>query len=80
MSEQDNTPQHSQGYGGAEHADDTRQAQHIMANDMPADVNNNASLARFQGLTAGMAADGGRQNSERRHIIADGLLKAAIGS
>jgi len=79
MAEQDNSPQHSQGFGPAEDADATRQGQHTVSNDAPTDVNNNASLARFQGLTAALAAEGGRQNSERRHIIADGLLKSSMG-
>jgi hypothetical protein len=48
MAEQDNTPEHSQGFGPAENADETRQAQHQAANDTPTDVNPNASLARMQ--------------------------------
>jgi hypothetical protein len=46
--EPDNTPQHSQGFGPAEDADATRQAQHTAANDVPVDVNPNAIVARTQ--------------------------------
>lgn len=45
---QDQTPQHSQGYGPAEEADATRQAQQQAANDVPVDVNPNAIIARTQ--------------------------------
>lgn len=48
MEEQDQTPVHSQGFGPAENADDTRQAQHQAANDTPVDVNPNAIVARTQ--------------------------------
>jgi hypothetical protein len=52
--EPDNTPQHSQGFGPAEDADATRQAQHSNANDTPTDVNCNAIVARLQ--AAGFSA------------------------
>lgn len=48
MGEQDPTPVHSQGFGPAEDADATRQAQHSNANDTPTDVNANAVVARVQ--------------------------------
>lgn len=51
MAEQDQTPQHSQGFGPAENSDDTRQAQHQAANDTPVDINPNAILARAQAET-----------------------------
>lgn len=50
----DQTPPHSNAYGHAENADDTRQAQHQAANDVPVDVNPNAVVARLQ--TAAYAA------------------------
>lgn len=73
---QDNTPLHSQAFGPAEDADATRQAQHTMSNDHPTDVNVNAALSRYQGLTAALAASGERQNSERLHMLAN---QAAAG-
>ena len=49
MAEQDNAPHlHSQGFGPAESADETRQAQQTVSNDSPTDVNPNAALARTQ--------------------------------
>ena len=49
MAEQDNAPHlHSQGFGPAESADETRQAQQQAANDTPVDVNPNAALGRAQ--------------------------------
>lgn len=48
MAEQDNSPLHSQGFGPAESADETRQAQQTVSNDSPTDVNPNAALARTQ--------------------------------
>jgi len=48
MAEMDNSPLHSQAFGHAENADDSRQAQHQAANDTPVDVNPNASLGRAQ--------------------------------
>ena len=64
-------PEHSEGYGAAEHADDTRQAQHDRSNDSPTDVNNNASLARFQALTTGLAGAEFEAAAARRTILAD---------
>lgn len=48
MAEMDNSPLHSQAFGHAENADDSRQAQHQAANDTPVDVNPNAALGRAQ--------------------------------
>ena len=42
---QDPTPVHSQGFGPAESADETRQAQHTQANDTPTDVAGYGGLA-----------------------------------
>lgn len=44
----DPTPPHSNAYGPAEQADETRQAQQQAANDVPVDVNPNAIIARTQ--------------------------------
>ena len=62
-------------YGPVEHSDDTRQAQHHMANDMPVDVNNNAVIARRQAQTTSNAADEFAAAAARRTIIADQTLK-----
>ncbi len=72
--EQDNTPVHSQGYGPAEHADDTRQAQQTVSNDAPTDVNFNSIVARSQSLTVNALGKGFVANQERRQIIADKRL------
>ncbi len=71
MPEQDQTPQHSQGFGPAESADETRQAQHQLANDAPVDVNFNALVARSQALTVDIAGKGFVAAQERRSIMAD---------
>ncbi len=68
-------PQHSEGYGPAEHADDTRQAQQTLSNDTPTDVNCNAVIARSQAHTVDMAGKGFTAMQERRQIIADKLLQ-----
>lgn len=64
-------PQHSEGYGPAEHADDTRQAQHTVSNDAPTDVNNNAVIARSQAQTVDLAGKAHMSNQDRRDKIAD---------
>jgi len=73
---QDQTPQHSQGFGAAENADDTRQAQFTQSNDTPTDVNINAVVARSQALTTDMAGKGFVAMQERRQILADRDLKS----
>jgi len=74
MPQQDQTPQHSQGFGAAENSDDTRQAQHQLTNDTPADVNFNAIVARGQALTVEIAGKNYEAAASRRQIIADRLL------
>lgn len=71
---QDQTPQHSQGYGHAENADETRQAQHTVANDAPTDVNFNSIVARSQALTVDGMGKGFASNQDRRDKIADQKL------
>ena len=79
MPEQDNTPQHSQGYGPAELADDTRQSQNQVANDAPVDTNPNAIIAREQAGTFVLMGKNFEANADRRNKIFDamtpGLLK-----
>lgn len=71
MPEQDNTPVHSQGYGHAEHADDTRQAQHTVSNDAPTDTNTNAIIGRVQGGTLAAFGAANTGNFDRREKAAD---------
>lgn len=71
MADQDQSPEHSQGFGPAEQSDDTRQAQHSMANDAPTDVNLNAVVARSQALTFDGLGKSFASNQERRQMIAD---------
>jgi len=80
MADQDNTPAHSQGYGAAEHSDDTRQAQHSQANDVPTDVNLNAVVAREQAGTFALMGKNFEANADRRNKVADFVFqKLAAG-
>ena len=71
--EQDQTPQHSQGFGAAESADETRQAQHTVSNDAPTDTNYNAVLARAQGETMALMGKNFEANADRRNKIFDAM-------
>ncbi|KKM65696.1 hypothetical protein LCGC14_1488660 [marine sediment metagenome] len=73
MPEQDQTPQHSQGFGPAESADETRQAQHTVSNDSPTDVNYNAVLCRAQGETMALMGKNFEANADRRNKIFDAM-------
>jgi hypothetical protein len=74
MSEiQDNTPVHSQGFGAAESADETRQAQQTVSNDAPTDVNYNAVLARAQSETLALMGKNFEANADRRNKQFDAL-------
>uniref|UniRef100_A0A6M3KUC5 Uncharacterized protein n=1 Tax=viral metagenome TaxID=1070528 RepID=A0A6M3KUC5_9ZZZZ len=66
-----NAPQHSEGYGPAEQADDTRQAQQTVSNDAPTDVNLNAVIARTQAGTFTLIGEEFAAAAARRTIIAD---------
>lgn len=74
MREQDNTPVHSQGFGAAENADDTRQAQHTQANDTPTDVNLNACYGRNYAETASRRADSFERAAARHDMVAEAIL------
>lgn len=81
---QDPTPVHSNAYGAAENADDTRQAQHTVSNDAPTDVNCNAVIAREQAGTlalmgAGFVAASARRNSMFDHIAAVAAARVKVG-
>lgn len=80
MAEQDNTPVHSQGFGPAEDADTTRQAQHTVSNDAPTDVNINAVYARSQALTVDLLGKNYEANADRRGKIADAYMAKAMGA
>ncbi len=79
MPEEDNTPQHSQGFGAAESADETRQAQHTQANDTPTDVNCNAALAREQAATYLLMGKNFEAGAARRNGIFDALAGKMLG-
>lgn len=70
MDVQDPTPVHSQGFGPAESADETRQAQQQVANDAPVDVNPNAVLAREQAATLALMG----KNFEAQSMRFNGLM------
>lgn len=74
---QDSTPVHSQGFGAAEQADDTRQAQHQMANDYPTDVNPNAVTARAQTETLTLMGKNFEANADRRNKMFDAMAYGA---
>lgn len=58
-------------YGPVENADDTRQAQHSVSNDIPTDVNFNAVIARQQSQTTALAGSEFEAASARRTTAAD---------
>lgn len=68
-------PEHSEGFGAAENADETRQGQHTQANDTPTDVNMNAVVARSQALTFDLAGKAHMSNQDRRDKIFDELSR-----
>ncbi len=73
MPEQDNTPQHSQGFGPAEDADASRQGQHSFSNDTPTDVNMNSVVCREQAGTFTMMGKSFEANADRRNKIFDDI-------
>lgn len=66
-----NAPAHSEGFGAAEDADATRQAQHAAANDTPVDINPNAVIARAQAETIVLMGKNFAAGASRRNIMAD---------
>jgi hypothetical protein len=69
MSEQQQTD--GRPFGPHESADETRQAQQQMANDMPADVNMNAVVARVQAGTFALMAANFEAGAARRNALFD---------
>ncbi len=74
---QDRTPPHSNAFGAAENADDTRQAQHTISNDAPTDVNCNAVIARTQAGTLALMGAGFEAAASRRNSLFDIIAGAA---
>lgn len=70
-----NAPEHSEGFGPAEDADASRQAQHQMGNDFPVDVNPNAVAARAQCETLILMGKNFEANADRRNKIFDQLVR-----
>lgn len=62
------------GYGPRENIDDTRQAQHMEANDAPVDINMNAALARVQGQTLAQIGEFSAANQDFRQKVQDRFL------
>lgn len=68
------------GYPHDANADETRQAQQGVLNDVPVDLNHNAITARSQALTVDIAGKGFVAAQERRQIIADQMMAAAANT
>lgn len=49
----------------------TMQAEHVLANDAPVDVNMNAIIARSQALTVDIAGKAFQSNADRRDKMTD---------
>lgn len=62
-------------FGPKTNADETRQAGHLLGNDVPLDVNFNAAATRSQHLTIDVLGKGYQASQERRQIIADLLIR-----
>lgn len=65
------TPSRFDPYGPNANADETRQAQHMEANDAPMDVNFNAVAVRSQALTVDIAGKNYESNGDLRQKYAD---------
>ena len=74
------TPPATLGFGPRESADETRQAQHIEANDAPLDVNLNAVVAREQAGTFALMGKNFEANADRRNKIFDLLSEIHGGN
>ena len=72
------SPPSTLGFGPRESADETRQAQQTMANDMPVDVNMNAIFARAQATTLTIAGNEFTANSDIRQKLQDRLLLTPV--
>lgn len=71
---QDQTPIATMGFGAREQADETRQAQQTMSNDMPVDVNMNAIIARSQAETLVVLGKNFEANADFREKVQARLL------
>lgn len=66
-------------YGPGANADETRQAQHQVANDAPTDVNMNAVVAREQGGTFTLMGKNFEAGAARRNALFDHIA-ALLGA
>lgn len=73
--EEPTDPNRMNPFGPGASADETRQAQHVQANDTPTDVNLNAVVARSQALTVDALGKGFASNQDRRDKIADHMMQ-----
>jgi hypothetical protein len=65
-------------FGPGANADETRQAQHMAANDTPVDVNMNSVVCREQALTFTIAGQAFAANNDLRQKYADGKFGKAV--
>lgn len=65
-------------FGPGANADETRQAQHQVANDAPVDVNANAVVARAQAETLTLMGKNFEAGAARRNGILDALIPTNI--
>ena len=68
------TPVATMGFGARESADETRQAQHMEANDAPVDVNINAVVAREQALTFALMGQNFRAHTDMLNRLQERFL------
>ncbi len=72
-------PPPSSGFGPAESADETRQAQQQVANDAPVDINPNAIWAREQANTMVLMGKNFEASAARRNSLFDHMA-AVLGA
>ena len=72
------TSQPSRAFGPVEDVDATRQAQHVVANDAPVDVNPNAVAAREQTGTLILMGKNFEAGAARRNGILDSIMPSLI--
>lgn len=67
-------------YGPGANADETRQAQHMEANDAPLDVNFNSVVCRSQALTVDLGGKNYESNADLRQKLFDNRAAKLISS
>lgn len=73
------TPPSTLGFGPRESSDETRQAQHQVANDAPVDVNPNGIIAREQGSTLVIMGKNFEASAARRNGLFDHFAAVLAG-